>query len=52
LANSIWQTKNKFGKKRTNFSLKLAVLIVGEIEQQIFCQTLCAGKFLLGKKVW
>jgi hypothetical protein len=36
-----------------NFGLILALLLfVGEIELQIFCQTPCAGNFLLGKKVW
>jgi len=32
----VWQMANKFGKKCANLSLKLEVLIVGEIEQQIF----------------
>jgi hypothetical protein len=36
--HSIWQTLNK-----------LEVLIVVEIEQQFFCQTLCPDNFLLGE---
>jgi hypothetical protein len=40
---------NKFGKKCANLSLKLGVLIVGEIEQQFF---LCRGDFLIDEKVW
>jgi len=49
LAHSVWQMANKFGKKCANLSLKLEVLIVGEIEQQIF---LCRGDFLIDEKVW
>jgi len=41
----------KCGKKCANFSLKFGVLVVGKIEEQIFCQTLCASKFSLGDKI-
>ncbi len=36
LVHIVWQTANKFGKKCANLSLKLRVLIIGEIEQQFF----------------
>ncbi len=51
MAQSVWQTMKKFGKNCTNLSLKFGVLIVDEIEQQFFRQMLCAGNFLLCKKV-
>jgi hypothetical protein len=40
----------KLGKKCANLGLKFGVLIICEIEQGFFCQTLCAGNFLLVKK--
>jgi len=40
---------NKFGKKCTNLSLKLGVLIVGKMEQQIYHVPVT---FCLAKKVW
>jgi len=50
LANikQIWQTPNKFGKKLVKLSWKFGVLIIGDIEQRFFGQTLCDGNFLLG----
>jgi len=36
-----------FGKKSANLSLKFGVLIIGEIEQQIFY---APATFLIGKK--
>ena len=48
LAHGVWRKANEFGEKRTIFSLKFRVSIVGEIEWHIFCQTPCAGVFSLG----
>jgi len=49
--------KPKFGKRQTGFgkmcnnlSLKLGVLILGEIEQRFLCQTLFADNFLVWQK--
>jgi len=39
-------------KKCAYLSSKFEVLIVGEIEQQFFCQTLWANNFSLGEKTW
>jgi len=47
LVHSVWLMDNKFGKKFVNLSLKFGDLSIGEIEWQFFCQTLCAGNFLL-----
>jgi hypothetical protein len=40
------------GQKFVKFGTGVLKDNVGEIEQQIFSQTLCAGVILLGKKVW
>jgi hypothetical protein len=47
---NILQTMIKFGKKFANFILKFGVLIVGEIENNFFCQMLHASD--LEKNVW
>ena len=49
-----------FGKQQTNlatdfslvFPVSIGKQIVGEIELQIFLQTLCAGEMLHNKKCW
>jgi len=52
LANcsQIWQTAHRFGKFSIDFCLQSGESIFGEIEWQIFRQTLCANNFLLGKQ--
>ncbi len=42
-----WQAA--FGKKCTNLSFKFENIIIGQIEQQIFC---ALSTFSLGIKVW
>jgi len=46
--DSVWRTENLFVEKCANLSLKFGVIIIGEIEQQNFCWTMCAIRFLLG----
>ncbi len=48
--NSAWQQAHILGKFSLDFSLQSGESIFGEIEWQIFHQTLCINNFLDGKK--
>ena len=53
LANSVWQTVNKFGNKLCQFKLEIfVVLIVSEIEQQFLPNALRRLFFAFAKIVW
>jgi len=49
LTHILGKFRTVFGKKCTNLSFKFGVLIIGEIEQFIFC---APPTFCLAKKVW
>jgi len=49
LANILGDWQTVFGKNFTNLSLKFGVLIVGEMEQQMFHTP---ATFRMAKKVW
>ncbi len=52
MAICVQRMVHELGKFQLSFRTNLAALNIGEIEWWFFCQTLCFGNFLLGKKVW
>jgi len=47
LANGVWQTSHSFYQISSH---KFGLILLGEIEQRIFCRTLCTVDFLLGEQ--